>query len=289
MSTQTQAPAGLRSSLANAAWLVEERVVWGSADLLRGIADAIKWPFERIGWGIEQGVLWPLQDRFGPAWDRPVRVAGIALLSAAAIGAGVAGLLWAAPDHGDSTTKLSAIPATAPPVISKVPAKTAPPAQTLHGSPPVFATPPSAGGDKAPAATESEAAKPAVTTPSSTPKAAPGENAKPVENPAAVVIAHRFADAFVLFETGVGNDKVRSIFHDTATPALARSLLRRPPRLPANVKVPRAKVLNVVLGPSHNGVYTISVSLLRVGRTSELRLDMQKDKTGNWQVTNVLG
>src|SRR4051812_13340431 len=110
MSTQTQAPAGLRSSLANAAWAVEERVVWGSADVLRGIADAIKWPFERIGWGIERAVLWPLQDRFGPAWDGPVRVAGIALLAAAAIGAGVAGLLWAAPDHGDSPTKLSAVP-----------------------------------------------------------------------------------------------------------------------------------------------------------------------------------
>jgi hypothetical protein len=72
------------------------------------------------------------------------------------------------------------------------------------------------------------------------------------------------------------------------------------------VKVPKAKVLNVVAGPKHGETYTMSVSLLRVGVTSELRLDMQKtpaakgspDSTGGastesdkarWLVTDVLG
>jgi hypothetical protein len=55
------------------------------------------------------------------------------------------------------------------------------------------------------------------------------------------------------------------------------------------VKVPRAKVLNVVAGPSRDGVYKVSVSLLRVGVTSELRLDMEKLKNADWRVTNVLG
>ena len=53
--------------------------------------------------------------------------------------------------------------------------------------------------------------------------------------------------------------------------------------------MPKAKVLNVVPGPSHGGVYTVSVSLLRVGVTSELRLEMEQLKGRRWRVTNVLG
>ena len=70
---------------------------------------------------------------------------------------------------------------------------------------------------------------------------------------------------------------------------LAKALLRRPPRLPANVKVPKAKVVNVVPAPSRGGIYPVSVSLLRVGLTSELRLEMEKRKADGWRVTNVLG
>ena len=82
---------------------------------------------------------------------------------------------------------------------------------------------------------------------------------------------------------------MREAFGATATPELAKALLRRPPRLPANVEVPQAKVVNVVPAPSRDGVYTVSVSLLRVGLTSELRLDMEKRKDEGWRVTNVLG
>ena len=42
-------------------------------------------------------------------------------------------------------------------------------------------------------------------------------------------------------------------------------------------------------GPSREGVYTLSVSLLRVGATSELRLEMERLKHKGWRVTNVLG
>jgi hypothetical protein len=65
--------------------------------------------------------------------------------------------------------------------------------------------------------------------------------------------------------------------------------MRRPPRQPAGVKVPQAKVLNVVPAPSHGKVYPLSVSLLRVGVTSELRLEMEQLKNKGWRVTNVLG
>ncbi len=56
------------------------------------------------------------------------------------------------------------------------------------------------------------------------------------------------------------------------------------------MKVPKAKVVNIVPGPRHGGTHTLSVSLLRVGVTSELRIDVKRDeKSGDWQVTDVLG
>jgi hypothetical protein len=55
------------------------------------------------------------------------------------------------------------------------------------------------------------------------------------------------------------------------------------------VTVPQAKVVNVVAGPSNGKVYTLSVSLLRVGVTSELRIEMEQGVGKKWQVTNVLG
>jgi hypothetical protein len=62
--------------------------------------------------------------------------------------------------------------------------------------------------------------------------------------------------------------------------------------------VPKAKVLNIVVGPTEGSTYALSVSLLRAGVTSELRLDMKHVPGGKgngngtkkkWQVTDVLG
>jgi hypothetical protein len=106
---------------------------------------------------------------------------------------------------------------------------------------------------------------------------------------AAKKVARRFAEAFVVYEVGGTDTKVRKAFSQTSTKQLSRSLLQRPPRQPASVKVPRAKVVNVVAGPSKGSVYTVSVSLLRVGVTSELRLEMERGVGKKWQVTNVLG
>ena len=53
--------------------------------------------------------------------------------------------------------------------------------------------------------------------------------------------------------------------------------------------MPKAKVVNIVPGPSREGVYTLSVSLLRLDTTSELRLEMEQLKSKGWRVTNVLG
>ncbi|HEY5332994.1 MAG TPA: hypothetical protein VIJ21_05545 [Solirubrobacterales bacterium] len=106
---------------------------------------------------------------------------------------------------------------------------------------------------------------------------------------AAKQTARRFAEAFVVYEVGGVDGKVRSEFRHTTTRQLSRSLLQRPPRQPAAVKVPQAKVVNVVAGPSQGTVYSVSVSLLRVGATSELRLELEQGPGKKWQVTNVLG
>jgi hypothetical protein len=111
----------------------------------------------------------------------------------------------------------------------------------------------------------------------------------PVAPKAAKQTARRFAQAFVVYEVGGVDGKVRSEFGHTSTKQLSRALLHRPPRQPAAVKVPRAKVVNVVAGPSKDGVYPVSVSLLRVGATSELRLELEQGVGKKWQVTNVLG
>jgi hypothetical protein len=106
---------------------------------------------------------------------------------------------------------------------------------------------------------------------------------------AAKRVARHFAEAFVVYETGGVDAKVRSNFRHTTTKQLAHALLQRPPRQPADVEVPQAKVVTVVAGPSKGSVYEVSVSLLRVGVTSELRLAMEQGPGKKWQVTNVLG
>ncbi len=48
-------------------------------------------------------------------------------------------------------------------------------------------------------------------------------------------------------------------------------------------------MLNVVAAPSRGAVYPVSVSLLRLGVTSELRLSMEQKKNDGWRVADVLG
>jgi hypothetical protein len=288
MPTQTQPPARLRSSLANVAWAVEERVVWSAGDATRSAVDAVKGLLERAAWPLEQKLVWPLQERFAD-WDQPLRMVAAVGLVLAAVAAGVGGLLWAAPDNGGNTTAVQAV-ATRAAIAPKVPQASAPGSPTLQGAAPVFVAP-AAGAAAKVAGEEAVQAQPSgEVAKASADSAAPavGAPGKPA-GPAAIKVARQFSNAFVLYEIGQSSAAVRTAFGETATPRLARKLLHRPPRLPANVKVPQAKVLNVVSGPSLGGVYSISVSLLRVGVTSELRLSMERGKDGKWLVTDALG
>lgn len=295
-------PAPIRSSLANAAFAVEERVVWGGADVLRGIVDVVKWPFERVIWAVERGFVWPLEERTGD-WDPPLRVLGVGALVLLAAGAGVLGLLWASGSGGGGT---SPAPEASAPVPAPIVRQAAPPATAaapvLQGAKPDFADAPSSGVSKSSSASAESAAttnqsatesgstaEVAKSTGPSSAEAVGAATVKPAGPPAAKV-ARQFAGAFVLYEIGRKTSQVETTFNQTATPRLAHELLRRPPRQPAGVKVPKAKVLNVVAGPHKGDTFTLSVSLLRVGVTSELRLEMQRDpKTGVWQVADSLG
>ncbi|HWI96673.1 MAG TPA: hypothetical protein VNS60_11460 [Solirubrobacterales bacterium] len=281
---------------------MEERVVWGGADVLRGIVDVVKWPFERVIWAVERGFVWPLEERTGD-WDPPLRVLGVGALVLLAAGAGVLGLLWASGSGGGGT---SPAPEASAPVPAPIVRQAAPPATAaapvLQGAKPDFADAPSSGVSKSSSASAESAAttnqsatesgstaEVAKSTGPSSAEAVGAATVKPAGPPAAKV-ARQFAGAFVLYEIGRKTSQVETTFNQTATPRLAHELLRRPPRQPAGVKVPKAKVLNVVAGPHKGDTFTLSVSLLRVGVTSELRLEMQRDpKTGVWQVADSLG
>ncbi len=272
----------------------------GPADVLRGMLDAVEWPFERLAWTLERRIVWPLGERLGLAGE-PKRAAGIAALALAIAGIVAFGIVSASGGRRAPVEPLGI--RTAAPLAAPAAKHAAPAAPVLHGVAPSFAPQASvskaaqAGGAKAAAKAASAAS---AATANALPPATPG--------PAAIRVAHHFADAFVLFETGSVTPAVRAAFAETATPKLARELLHRPPRLPANAKIPQAKVVNVVPGPRVGKVYTVSVSLLRLGLTSELRLSVQYQgggapsgggtagggtgapgETGGWRVVGILG
>jgi hypothetical protein len=293
-----------RAAVADSLWAAQDRVRSALGGASRRTARAAGDAFEQATFPLQKRVFWPLADRAATT-GRPARAlaGGVAILVAAAVG--VAGLIWAAPDGPHNPAPTAEVAATAPPTgeIELPAAEQAEP--TLHGAAPVFKP------AKRPAASEVDPAKAIVkSTPSSSSDSESAASASstaaasstanessaqgaavdgPPAGPAAIAVAREFSDAFVVYETGGSDSAVRKAFGETATAQLAKALLRRPPRLPANVKVPQAKVVNVVPAPSQGEVYPVSVSLLRVGLTSELRLEMERRKGDGWRVVNVLG
>ncbi len=269
--------------------------------------------FEDVSLALREHLVWPLEDRLLGLSDRGrAAVVGGAVVLALGIGIGAASL---------GAGSGSAEPASAPVAVAPVKTPhvqppshpTSKPEPTLHGAAPVFKPAPAkqaksgpeGGVESAPSAsTAANTGNPATDTISSSPAARPADAsagaaasaapaAKPPKGPpagpAAIAIARRFAEGFVVYETGGEASAFRRAFGATATPELRRALLRRPPHQPAGVKVPKAKVLNIVAAPSRGTIYPLSVSLLRVGVTSELRLEMEQLKHQGWRVANILG
>ncbi len=305
----------LRSALSAAAaplrrvsWAVEDGL-WRGGALLRRAADPARWPFERIAWGVERRAVWPLRER-AAGWGLPRHAAGAGALGAVAVAAVLAGLLLSG-GNGKSGTERIAAPARV--AVAPAPAEPAaeePQGPTLQGVAPSFGVGKGVGVAKRDGGTAS--AKDEAAASSTAPEAgeeangagaaasagAAGEEgaaataskAKPAPaGPAAMKVARRFSEAFVFYEIGKHSVRAKTVFGETATPQLTEALAERPPRLPANAKVPKAKVVNLVPGPRHGKAYTVSVSLLRVGLTSELRISLQHSKADGWRVSEILG
>lgn len=296
-------PGALRSSLADAAFAVEDRVALGAGGLL----DAVKWPFQRIAWAIENYLVWPIDERTA-GWSRGTRAWSVVALALLAGGGVAAGIAISNPSSGG--TKVPTLPGPSETSSPAHHAAVNPSGPVLKGIAPNFNPGGSARNGKASGGEEvissnpggahggSEGVAAAGAKAANEPAPAGSEsgaaaNGPEVAGPAAIKVARHFADAFVLYEIGKTSARVKKAFAETASPDLAKALLGRPPRLPSNVKVPKARVLNVVVGPTSGSTYSLSVSLLRVGVTSELRLDMkrvqQSDKSWAWQVTDVTG
>lgn len=275
-----------RSAAADSVWLAQDRIRSG-----------IRGSFERLRFGFQERLSWPLQDRVA-AMGTPGRALSGAAATVLAAGAVSAGLLVAGSGSSPQPSSTQ-VAVNAPAPAKPVPPPPKPAEPTLQGATPTFEPSepaPSSEGDPAKAIVKSEPADETTSDEGAqTSSATASGSAKgtavdgPPAGPEAVAVAREFADAFVRYETGETDSEVREAFAQTAAPTLSRALLERPPRLPANVEVPEAKVVNVVSAPSHDDIYPVSVSLLRVGVTSELRIDMEKRKGDGWRVTNVLG
>jgi hypothetical protein len=268
--------------------------------------------YEDLSLALREHLLWPVEDRLLGLGDRGrAAVAGGAVALALGLGIGGYSLLGSGSAEPAVTNPVAVVSERAPQPAPVTPAAEPAPAPepTLHGAAPVFK--PSDDQEKvgqskgvesatSPAPTVANTGDPATDTITSTPaaRAAAATTSKapdaavadgPPAGPAAIAVARKFADAFVVYETGGEETTVRKAFGATATPELTKALMRRPPRQPAGIEVPQAKVLNIVPAPSHGTIYPLSVSLLRVGATSELRLEMEQLKSKGWRVTNVLG
>jgi hypothetical protein len=227
-----------------------------------------------------------LKSRLGsPARDVSIVLGTVAV--AIGVGIGAATLIGADGGNGGANPERAAATPAVPAQAPVAGADSGP--ATLQGVAPDFNA--AANGNAAAANTSAadtvnggEQVSPTAAT-NSKPSAIPPGVA---ENISAMNTARDFAGAFVLYEVGETNAKVKKIFARTATPALARALQDRPPRLPDSVQVPTAKVQNVVLGTERGRELEASVSLLRLGDLSELRLTLSK-RQDSWAVSEVRG
>ena len=286
-----------------AAWKVEERVLWPARDAVaervgrpaRSLSERAKYPFERAYWAFEERILWRASDAFAARVGRPGRLALAGGLAAAALGAGAVGVLSGAP-AGDpepvaATAPVATTSALAPVAAPAPPAEPAAPAEpVLQGVAPSFKIAASRDEERPAAPVAGEPATDGAARGKGDSKA-PEPLARPAEvdrKTPPLTVARTFAEAFVLYEVGESGAETRAVFAKTAAPELARSLRQRPPRLPEKVRVPKARVLNIVAGPRKGKRFSVSAALLRLGATSELRLELEHSKDG-WVVGDVRG
>jgi hypothetical protein len=239
-------------SLREAAWGIEENVLWRGSDATRGALERAGrrlMPLQRL---IQTRLTWPIEDALSHR-SRRAKTALVAGAATVAMAAAVGGAM-SATDHPGASE--------APPVAASI---TAAP-QGAHLTTLQGVRPQIQAGHTAPA-----------------PAQPPTKSSAPPTQ-----VAWQFAQAFVAYEVGKSSKKTDGAFRETATKPLVKSLADDPPRLPSTGKVPQARVLNVVLGSAAKNQVTASVSLVRLKAISELRLTLTKN--GDlWRVAQVLG
>jgi hypothetical protein len=266
---------------------------------MHGMFERATWPLRKLAWLIEEKVIWPIGDAVRgrgthatpslaepkPTRRRPdIRIALATAGVATVVGVGIAAFVGSNGPGSESTSAPDNPPRAA--ALPNTPASSKPEGEhpsTLRGVAPHFKPSSKAETSKA-SPTTSTQVSPLEST-NDKPSSIPPDVSSDVP---ALQTARAFSGAFVLYEVGRTNTKVKRTFARTATPALARALRDRPPRLPDSVKVPTAKVQNVVVGTPHDREVEASVSLLRLGDLSELRLTLTK-RQGVWAVSEVRG
>lgn len=250
------------------------------------------WPLKRAWWALEKHVLWPIADSFrriaeGARYRSPLAYVGATALVCLTAGAVVAAVYFyneansAEPDPVVAEAPLGADTVVAP--IQPPPTAGAPANggqdedETLQGVVPGFdnSAGKSGGNGNSNGKGGSKKLPKTVVRPADLPDSPP------------LKVAHRFANTFVGYE--VGEKKAARTLRRTATGKLAGELVARPPRLPANGRVPKASVLNVVSGKKKGRRMEVSVSLMRSGATSELRLALTRKNKKGWLVSQVRG
>jgi len=254
------------------------------------------WPFKRAWWAVEKHILWPVSDSFRRMADAmryrsPLAYVGataLVCLTAGAVATAVyfyneanrpeaAPVVAEAPLGGD--TVVAPVAPVEPPPVAGSPAPSKDEEDTLQGVAPDFDN--SAKPSKDKNSSNGGQKKDGQTLPATAVRPADTPDSPPLK------VAHRFADTFVRYE--VGQKKATRQLRRTATGKLAGELAARPPRLPSNGRVPRASVLNVVPGKRDGRRMEVSVSLIRSGATSELRLALTRQNGKRWLVSEVRG
>lgn len=255
------------------------------------------WPLRRLGWLLEKYILWPIADSFRRIsnafrYRSPFAYIGATLMVTLTAGAVAAALYFynqSEENEAGPVVADSAIPAET--VVPPVPTPTQTPTTVEDTTP--------NSGD---AERKLQGVVPNFTTAKKNGKKAGGKSGKrdpnrrlpatvvrpaPVPEAAPLKVAHRFATTFASYE--IGEQGAAKQFAKTATPKLARELKQDPPRLPASGQIPKASVVNVVRGKKNGRQLDVSVSLMRTGAASELRLGLTRKKGSGWLVSEVRG
>lgn len=253
-------PNDTKWTLREAAWELEERLLWPGADVAHGALETVSGVLRPIQKAVDTRIAWPLLDRLRRSGSA-ARAGVAAVTISAAVLAGWAGLSAAGIDTAGPAAAADVRPASLPQAAVAE-------SEKLLGAQPNFAS--------SRTAAEPEAAKPK------------GRPAKTVTEADAVTTGKRFAAAFVSYEIGKNGDEVAATFAEIATPALAKALEGRPPRLPADGEVPKARVANILVGERSKREIELSVAIARLEAVSELRLTLVQRKD-HWVVSEVLG